>query len=186
MTVPRDDAPAPLSYLDPGYPRGGTEPGALADWWRRAVAFLLDTLVLSIPNYILLAVLGIEITRTDPATGQPVVDWGQYLLGVLVGLVVWVIYSGLLDGSGHGQTVGKMAMRIQVRDAGVGGPIGFGRGARRRLVWQVLFLPLGIPGIVNALSPLWDPHRQAWHDRTGRSVVVNAAPPPDRRRPPES
>ncbi|MGH9279267.1 MAG: RDD family protein, partial [Acidimicrobiales bacterium] len=102
----------------------------------------------------------------------------------LVGLVVAVVYSGLLDGSSHGQTVGKMAMRLQVRDATVGGPIGFRRAAVRRFIYQCLFLALAIPGVVNALSPLWDRHRQAWHDKAVGSVLVNAAPPPDRERVP--
>ena len=168
------ETPSQLSYLDPGYPKGGTTPGALADWWRRAVAILLDGLILSIPNFILLAVLGIETTQIDAATDTVTIDWGSFAAASLVGLVVAVIYSGMLDGSSHGQTVGKMAMRIQVRDATVGGSIGFGRAALRRFIYQALFLALGIPGVINALSPLWDKHRQAWHDKAMHTVVVNS------------
>lgn len=174
MTAP-EDLPSPRSYLDPDHPRGGTTPGALADWWRRAVAILLDGLILSIPNFILLSLMGIDTAQVDPATDQVAIDWGSFGAATLVGLVVAVVYSGLLDGSSHGQTVGKMAMRIQVRDANVGGPIGFGRAALRRLIYQALFFALGIPGVINGLSPLWDKHRQAWHDKVVQSVVVNSA-----------
>ena len=59
-------------------------------------------------------------------------------------------------------------------DAENGGAIGFGRAALRRFVYQVLFLPFGIPGLINALSPLWDRRRQAWHDKVANSVVVNS------------
>ena len=152
-----------LSYLDPEHPKGGTDPGALADWWRRAVAVLLDGLILAIPNFIVLTLLGIETTRIDPGTDEPVILWGGFAAASLVGLVVSVVYSGLFDGSSHGQTIGKMAMRIQVRDANVGGPIGFGRAAWRRFIYQILFFLLFVPGLINALSPLWDSHRRAWH-----------------------
>lgn len=165
---------APVSYFDPDYPKGGTEPGALADWWRRAVAILLDGLILSIPNFVILFLLDIEATQIDPATDQATIVWGDFVAASLVGVVVAVIYSGLFDGSTHGQTVGKMAMRIQVRDANRGGPIGFPRAAARRLVYQLLFFALFVPGIVNALSPLWDKHRQAWHDKALKTVVVNS------------
>ena len=174
MTNP-DELPSGLSYLDPGYPKGGTTPGALADWWRRAVAILLDGLILSIPNFIVLLLLGIDPTQVDPATDEVMIRWGDFVAASIVGLVVAVTYSGVLDGSSHGQTVGKMAMRIQVRDARVGGPIGFARGAVRRFIYQVLFFMGGIPGVINALSPLWDQHRQAWHDKTVGTVVVNSA-----------
>jgi uncharacterized RDD family membrane protein YckC len=163
-----------VTYLDPDYPKGGTEPGALADWWRRAVAVLLDGLVLSIPNFVLLSVLGIEATQVEPATEQVVIDWGQFAAASVIGLIVAVIYAGLFDGSSHGQTIGKMAMRIQVRDATVVGPIGFGRAALRRFIYQALFFVLVVPGVINALKPLWDPHRQAWHDQAVGSVVINA------------
>jgi uncharacterized RDD family membrane protein YckC len=173
MTAP-DDVPAHVSYLDPNWPKGGTVPGALADWWRRAVAIILDGLILSIPNFIILSILGVEATEIDPTTDQVMIVWGEFVVATLVGLVNAVVYSGLLDGSSHGQTVGKMAMRIQVRDAHRGGPIGFGRAAARRFVYQMLFLALVVPGAINALSPLWDRHRQAWHDKALQTVVVNS------------
>jgi uncharacterized RDD family membrane protein YckC len=173
MTAP-DEMPTPVSYLDPEWPKGGTEPGALADWWRRAIAIMLDGLILSIPNFIILTLLGIEATQVDPSTDEVMIVWADFFLATLVGLVNAVVYSGVLDGSSHGQTVGKMAMRIQVRDANVGGAIGFARASARRFVYQILFLALLVPGVINALSPLWDKHRQAWHDKALQTVVVNS------------
>jgi uncharacterized RDD family membrane protein YckC len=149
---------------------------APAEWWRRVVAIVLDGLILSIPNWIIVTLVGLNATQTDSA-GNVTIHPGA-LAGVLViSLIVSVVYSGLLEGSAHGQSIGKMALRIQVRDVETGGPIGFGRAATRRLVYQALFLPFGIPGLINGLSPLWDARRQAWHDKTARTLVVNVVPP---------
>ena len=177
--MPDDELPIAPQYgapsAEPGYGPGGRVMGAPADWWRRFVAILLDGLVLSVPNGLLGFVFGIETTKTDPVTGTATLQLGGLAALTLLALVVSVVYSGLLEGSAHGQSIGKMAMRIQVRDAETLGPIGFGRAASRRFVYQVLFLPLLIPGLVNGLSPLWDPRRQAWHDKVQNTLVVNSA-----------
>lgn len=160
---------------EPGYRGRSAVVGAPADWWKRLVAIIIDGIILSIPNGLLGFALGIETTRTDPVTGDPTIRLGGLAALTLLALVVSVIYSGLFEGSKHGQSIGKMAMRIQVRDADTLGPIGFGRAASRRFVYQVLFLPLGVPGIINGLSPLWDARRQAWHDKVQDTLVVNSA-----------
>lgn len=151
-----------------------SEVGAPAEWWRRAVAIVLDGLILSIPNAIVGAALGLNAMSTDAATDRINLHAGDLLALTIVSLVISVVYSGLMEGSSHGQSIGKMAMRIQVRDATTLGPVGFGRAASRRFVYQVLFLPLFVPGLINALSPLWNGRRQAWHDKSGNTLVVNS------------
>ena len=79
----------------------------------------------------------------------------------------------MLNGGPKGQTVGKMALRIQVRDIDTGGPIGYGRGLGRQLMIYVFALACGIGLLLDYLSPLWDKKRQAWHDKVVRSVVVD-------------
>jgi len=70
-----------------------------------------------------------------------------------------------------------MALSIRVLDANGGGPIGVGRGAGRALVAS---LPGQIPFVgvlwvlLDGLWPLWDPQRQALHDKVVNSVVVDA------------
>ncbi|MFP5319699.1 MAG: RDD family protein [Acidimicrobiia bacterium] len=153
-------------------PPGDTPPGGAgtaAPWWRRAVAFLLDGLVLGAP----IALIGFqldlvrtvetaEFTRYEPESGLLVLQ-----------VIAVVIYAAIMDGGPRGATVGKMAMKIQVRDAQTGGPIGPGRAAMRRLIYVALFYAYFLPGAANALSPLWDKRRQAWHDKAVRSIVVN-------------
>jgi uncharacterized RDD family membrane protein YckC len=61
---------------------------------------------------------------------------------------------------------------IAVRDIDTGGPVGAGRALLRRFVFFVTYLGL-ILFVLNALSPLWDRRRQAWHDKVVRSCVVD-------------
>jgi uncharacterized RDD family membrane protein YckC len=181
----RPDEQQPISSAygppstSPGYTSGPgrNAPGAPADWWRRVVAIIIDGLILSIPNLIVGTALGLKTTETDPVTSKVTVHPGALAGLTFIAIIISCIYSGILEGGPHGASVGKMAMRIQIRDADDGSAIGFGRALVRRFVYQVLFLPFGIPGLINGLSPLWDRRRQAWHDKIANSVVVNSPRP---------
>jgi uncharacterized RDD family membrane protein YckC len=111
---------------------------------------------------------GIETTTVD---GEARVEMRGP--GFLITIVAVVLYYAILNGGAKGQTVGKMLMRIQVRDIETGGPIGFGRGLGRQLILYVFAIACVIPLLLDYLSPLWDQKRQAWHDKLVRSVVVD-------------
>jgi uncharacterized RDD family membrane protein YckC len=93
--------------------------------------------------------------------------------------ITWIagaIYYGALNGSRRGQTVGKIALGIAVRDARRAAPIGFWRGLGRYLITVVFTVALFVPYVIDSLAPLWDGRRQAWHDKVARSVVVDLRP----------
>ncbi|MGH9028889.1 MAG: RDD family protein, partial [Acidimicrobiales bacterium] len=92
-----------------------------------------------------------------------------YLLGILVA-VAELLYFAILDGSS--QSVGKRAAGIALRSESTGRPIGFWPAIGRWLIWTVLWYLFFIPGLLNALSPLWDSKRQTWHDHAVGSLVV--------------
>jgi uncharacterized RDD family membrane protein YckC len=79
-------------------------------------------------------------------------------------------YYAYLEGGPTGQTVGKRLMRIRVVDDNTGRPIGRGRAGVRHLGRIVSALPL----FLGYLWMLWDPQKQAWHDKLAGSVVVPA------------
>ena len=140
-----------------------------SQWWKRAVALIIDTIVLTIPLSIVSNILGgIETTTVD---GEARIEMKGP--GFLITIVAVVLYYAVLNGGTKGQTIGKMLMRIQVRDIGTGGPIGFGRGLGRQLILYVFAIACVIPLLLDYLSPLWDQKRQAWHDKLVRSVVVD-------------
>ncbi len=161
----------------------------LAEWWKRLVALIVDSVVLNVPISIVFGVLfglaGADID-VDPVTGE--VTGLEGLAGAMgvyavVALVVSWAYFAVLNGSQRGQTIGKMALRIQVRDARAeGGPIGVGRGAVRYLLpGPASWFTCGLLALVDGLWPLWDERREALHDKLAGSVVVDvgrtAAPP---------
>ncbi len=188
---PPPSPPQGGGYQPPGYgaqhQSGPAGPGGqqLAEWWKRLLAIIIDGLLIGIPLVIVFfVVIGISFTsslETDPITGETTTSGGLFtgstLLFQLVAVIVTVAYYGLLNGSDRGQTVGKMALGIRVRDANGGGPIGVGRGAARALVSS---LPGQLPFVgiiwvlINGLWPLWDPRRKALHDKAVNSVVVVA------------
>jgi uncharacterized RDD family membrane protein YckC len=131
----------------------------LAEWWQRVVALMIDVAVLFIPSVIL----------TFGA--------GSTLVGLVLNLALNSAYFGLLNGGERGQTVGKRALGIQVREATSGGPLGPERGVARYVVdGAATFLPpLLLFNILDGLWPLWDPKRQAIHDKVVNTVVIKVA-----------
>lgn len=88
-----------------------------------------------------------------------------------------------------GQTLGKKAVGIRVVRAEDHGAIGWGRSCARQgfvYVFGVATALLNLAGPIGGLAGLaglldnawilWDPKRQAVHDKVGRTVVIKAAP----------
>ncbi len=148
---------------------------ALAQWWQRAVAYLLDAVIVGVPVGIIVTIINRSAGKTSVAVinGQVVHRLSGPVLGAdwLLAGVISLLYFALLNGSANGQTVGKMALGISVRDASGQGPIGFGRALLRSFVVIVLGIIL-LPLLLDYLSPLWDQRRQAWHDKAASSLVT--------------
>ncbi len=153
----------------------------LAPWWKRLIAILLDGVVLFFAIFIIaLVAAALAGNHTNNSTNNTNVSGGA-VVGAL--FVLWIaasipaaIYYAAMNGSRRGQTVGKMALGIAVRDARTGGPIGFWRALGRNLIAVVFEVFFSIPYILDSLAPLWDARRQAWHDKVAHSVVVDLKP----------
>ena len=131
----------------------------LAEWWQRAVAFIIDFVGI----FIVSAIISVPFARRG--------GLGVFALGRFLGFIVNLLYFGLLNGSERGQTLGKMALGIQTRNVNTGGPLGIGQGILRYFVAAVLWALCLVPGMVDALFPLWDAKRQAIHDKAASSYV---------------
>ncbi|MDA8367879.1 MAG: RDD family protein [Actinomycetota bacterium] len=147
----------------------------LADWWQRLVAIIIDALIIGIPLGI---ILGAALGTAGVATNHIA---AKILIAAVVGAVVEIAYFSALNGSSKGQTVGKMAMGIAVRDVSTGGEIGPQRAAMRILVLAPQIVLAWIPFLgtiaelyclVCGLSPLWDSRRQGFHDKAIGTVVI--------------
>jgi uncharacterized RDD family membrane protein YckC len=151
----------------------------LSPWWKRFLAFLVDSMILGVAFFVILVVIAAAASRgsNSSSTNNHPLTPGQAVVGFtflfILASIPFLLYYGIMNGSKRGQTLGKMALSIAVRDARTGGPIGFWRGVGRYAITIVFYLVLFIPYLIDNLSPLWDTRRQAWHDKVVHSVVVD-------------
>lgn len=192
--IPREPRPLtpPLGERDRFVTPDGV---ALADWWRRVLAFLLDGILIGVatsvvtvplqiarPDAWLAAVRSDTVIETWISPDQPLLASHLWTAAAL--LVFGAAYSILMT-SLLGWTLGKRVLGIRVRHRDRERLPTIGEATAR---WAVALAPgaLGqLPGlasianlwtIVDGLWPLWDRRRQAIHDKVARTNVVLAVP----------
>jgi uncharacterized RDD family membrane protein YckC len=183
--------PYPVQPMPHGFPLAGLGP--------RLVARLLDILAVFLLNVVVngwfayqflqefvpvyrsvqerMANGGSAFGDVQPSGRMEGLLWAMLIIATLL----WLLYEAPAIGS-TGQTLGKRIMRIKVVAVENTAPLGFGRAFGR---WARLGLwtPAWTCGIgfifqfIDSISPLFDPQlRQAFHDKTARTVVI-AVPP---------
>ncbi|SHN37523.1 RDD family protein [Actinacidiphila paucisporea] len=144
---PHDGAPDLAAYgkdTTAGGPR-------LANWGRRVVSGLIDTLIISVPNLVVYKTLH---------------PYAAAMTETLITLAFTVIYAWL-EGTA-GQTPGKMAVGTRTVRQADGELLGFGRALGRKLL-HILDL---VPCYLGFLWPAWDAKRQTFADKIVHSVVI--------------
>jgi uncharacterized RDD family membrane protein YckC len=117
----------------------------------RLVAYLIDAVIMFVIGF----VIGLVIASPG--------------LNFAVGLIIGVAYFiGFWTTSG--QTPGKMVMKIQVIDAETGQVPDPGKALIRYIGYIISAIPLAL----GFLWVLWDPNREAWHDKIAKTRVVKA------------
>lgn len=141
----------------------------------RFLARLIDGLIVFVPTFILLMIVGIG---GGLAPGDPGEMLGRQFAYALVAGVISVGYEvGML--SAKGATVGKNVMKIRVVTAQTAAmPVGTGLGGSPALArWATLVLP-------GMLCCLWEPlcglsflfdnnAKQGWHDKAAKTYVLS-------------
>ncbi|HXT36569.1 MAG TPA: RDD family protein [Chloroflexota bacterium] len=158
-------APYPPSY--PITPYGspyapvpyGSQAGGLADGGQRFGAYLLDSMVLAIPMFFLLSIVG----ATESATWA-----GFWLLALVLCPATYFISAWATTG----RTIGYRAMGLRLARSD-GGPVSLG-AAIARYVTLFACMMFFFPGILGAMWMLWDDKRQGWHDKVADTVVVRS------------
>lgn len=165
----------------------------LAPWWRRLVARGLDWLLTSVVSGLLsIPFIGPLVTALEEYLadalrgGAP--DQAAFQAAVLeasvpvtvIGLVVGLVYeTGFL--LWRAATPGKMALGTLVRPTRGPGPVSLVVAVRRQAI-TVLTALMGLNAVLGVLATmlsvldpawlLWDPRRQALHDKVADTVVV--------------
>lgn len=161
---------------------GASAPGAhaLASWWSRAAAAVVDGLVILGLSLAILAVFGavLDIGFFGGEQGAVSLTVG-ILLAVLVIVAVSLLYAPVLMARTDGQTWGRKAVGIRVIRAN-GKRMGFAWATLREVVIKALVfgilssLTFGLAGLLDVLWPLWDGENRALHDYAVDTRVVRA------------
>ncbi len=126
----------------------------VASVWRRALGFLIDSVLLSTAILLFAALAGVD--AASPTVGIQV-----------LGLLFRVGYSWVWNTIGWSPGKRVVGLRIVGEE---GGPPGVERGFRRSVGALVSDLALGL----GYLWALWDPRTQTWHDKMAGTYVVIA------------
>ncbi|MFI5081717.1 MAG: RDD family protein [Streptosporangiales bacterium] len=181
----------------PSYGTGGrlARDPALAEWWQRLLARLVDDVILIIltsPVWILgLLPLFRRIQRlasqypdlSQPAAAQAFNDGVNQLIAGMVGTFLLIgagigVVSFGYDWLQHGlwgQTIGKRVMGTKVVTADTRSPISGQAACGRAAVYALVPVVPSVGGLfalINESWLLWDPRRQCLHDKAAGTVVV--------------
>jgi uncharacterized RDD family membrane protein YckC len=145
--------------MPPMMPPGGgyamATPGNLASPGLRIVGGLIDVVIL-------LVITGIVDVITRSAHG----------LSGIIGLVVIVGYFAYLW-STQGASIGMMPFGFKVRDIATGQYPTMGKAALRGFIWWLeVFFTICLIGFIGWGWQLWDPRRQALHDKVVGTIVT--------------
>jgi len=131
--------------------------GGLADGGQRFGARLLDSMVLAVPMFFFLALIG--------AT-QSAALAGLWLISLVLCPAVYFISAW----AGNGRTIGYRAMGIRLVRTDGGQPTLGAAIARYVTLFACIFF--FFPGILGAMWMLWDERRQGWHDKVADTLVI--------------
>ncbi len=181
MSVPtsaEDNAPSRDAYPNVEY----------AGFFKRYAAYLIDSLVLAIPLYVMYLVGFIAIftsigasswdmshsTPGDPTAikGMFGAIFGIYFMIILVTFFGALLYFVLMESGVHGATIGKRAMGLRVTDMH-GNRLSFMQALGRYMSKILSMMILGI----GYLMPLFNARHQALHDMIAGTLVLDVGAP---------
>lgn len=152
-----------------------------AGFWKRVGAYLLDAIILYIPNMLISKMMGADAAQETlkqallSAPGDPQVMLAAYQhfyssMGVAIAItsiLAW-LYFAICESSAWQATLGKMALGIRVTDL-QGNRISFPRALGRYPAKFISAIILGIGFLMVA----WTQRKQGLHDMIVGTLVLN-------------
>lgn len=168
----------------PGYQWGAAAPTyPFASFGQRLAGLVIDGLIVAaivlIPTIIATVMIVSSVDTYDNIDGTKsaeVGNGGLLAFGIIIaiiGVILAFLYEPVLTarkGERNGQTPGRQVMNIRITNL-QGGPISTGQAWGRSLFRQFISGSLFYLGY---LWMLWDPMKQAWHDKVANTVVLRA------------
>ncbi|MEM7392441.1 MAG: RDD family protein [Verrucomicrobiota bacterium] len=138
-------------------------------FWRRAVAWLLDMMWISVVAFLLAdKIFGIDVLPRGPNRDMSMEMMLRREAVLLCAFIFWLLYCTAMEICPTRGSLGKMVMQIKVTDR-KGRRLKFGHALARNLLKVVSALPLGLGFFWTG----WDDRKQAWHDKMTKSYIVN-------------
>ena len=155
---------------------------ALASWWSRAGAALIDGVIIGVGALLVTFLFGSLFSIGFAGDDDPS---GADVAALIVGLLLWfvavaviaLLYAPLMMARTNGKTLGRMALGIRVVRAN-GTPMSFGWALLREVIIKALLvgflssLTFGLAWLLDILWPLWDDENRALHDFVVDTRVV--------------
>lgn len=132
---------------------------------RRFLANFIDQIIIAVATGCLSSAFGLVVSMGGAR-------WWSDLAGGIV-LLIEAMYF-IWPYSTDGQTIGKRVMKIKVVSCD-GSPLNWGKGLLRTVGYVLSTIPFGF----GFLWALWDPDKQAGHDKIAGTYVVPASPAPE-------
>lgn len=171
---------APAAPVPPAPPRTAPMP-SYAGFWKRVMAYILDALVMYLPNLMIDRMMGgaaaqEKLAQTLPGITHSLDDvlaaYQQYYdamwPAMLLGAVLTWLYFAVCESSPWQATLGKLALGMHVTDLD-GRRISFPRALGR----YVAKIPSFLLFFVGVLMVGWTPRKQGLHDYLAGTLVVN-------------
>jgi uncharacterized RDD family membrane protein YckC len=134
----------------------------LAPIGRRSVAYAIDDMLVSL-LFVIILWEPIAAAKSTVEIAMLINSVWLYMAMVQIAYHTWFVYQ-------YGASLGKIAMKMRVA-----GTADFGRPTFAMAFNRAIFRL--VSGMVFYLGFVWaffDPARQAWHDKTAQTVVVDA------------
>lgn len=142
-----------------------------AGFWRRAVAAMVDALVLVVPGVVAGGIFGFIIGRTLAAYGADIatIEVVCALAGNLLGVAINWLYYTIMESGARQATLGKMLLRIRVTDLD-GQRVSFLRANGR--YWGKIVSALLL--MIGFYMAAFTRRKQTLHDMMAGCVVVRS------------
>lgn len=142
-------------------------------FWKRAVAFILDSLLCSLPPAViclpLLIWLFTKMIQGTPTPTQIVLSFGLYLLWMLLAILCYWLYFAYFESGAKQATLGKQLMGIKVIGKD-GNRITFARATGRLFAKWISYMLLNFGFIMAGMTS----KKRALHDYIAETYVVRA------------
>jgi uncharacterized RDD family membrane protein YckC len=159
------------AMMPPGGGHAMAAPGNLASPGMRIVGGLIDVIIL----VVIYGIIALIFISAGDAGNLP--GFFQHRLLTLAGVlsvVIDVAYFAYFWSS-HGASIGMMPFGFKVRDVATGQYPTMGKAALRGFIWTLEYaLTFCLVGALGWLWMLWDPQKQAIHDKIARTIVTTS------------